>query len=316
MSHVLTEPETFCTSACPQTAPTRSSAKPCTSLARAFGSRTLSESTKARISASVARMPAAMAARLPRFWAKSMTVTRPPASSATARISRERPVGRAVVDRDQLQLLGRVVQRQERAQAGGDRLLLVEAGHDDGDPGLDAAILGGSIREREGETRQDVDRHHQPVDAEVEVGRDLGDEQDLVGDDHGDDRHQVGADQQMQLADAPGTGRAGVLARQRVGGTSEGMQHRGHSEAAGFRTVGTVQASRWALRRRLRDPRGVPSDPPRGLCLDRRDRNLRPGDASSEIRLPGGPQAAKNAAMPPRGAAGDRPARRDRGGPA
>ena len=54
------------------------------------GSSTLSESTKATISALVARMPAAIAARLPRFSGKSITRTRG-FSAATAWISASVP---------------------------------------------------------------------------------------------------------------------------------------------------------------------------------------------------------------------------------
>ena len=79
---------TLSTSAWPHTAPTFGSWKACTRMRIASFSSTESESTKAQISASVTRMPAAMAARLPRFSGKSMTLTRPPACSATLLSSR------------------------------------------------------------------------------------------------------------------------------------------------------------------------------------------------------------------------------------
>ena len=96
---------TLRTSAWPAIAPTFGSAKPCTSARIASGSSTLSESTKATISASVARMPAAIAARLPRFSGKSITRTRRLAGGDRSDLG-QRAVGGAVVDDDDLELLG------------------------------------------------------------------------------------------------------------------------------------------------------------------------------------------------------------------
>ena len=78
---------TFSTLACPHTAPTRRSASGWTSLRSASGAITESESTNATTSAVLSRMPAAIAARLPRFTGKSITRTRPPDSAATFCIS-------------------------------------------------------------------------------------------------------------------------------------------------------------------------------------------------------------------------------------
>ena len=62
----------FRTSACPVTAATRGSTNGRTISRRASGATDESESTKQMISASVARMPAAIAARLPRLCEKRM----------------------------------------------------------------------------------------------------------------------------------------------------------------------------------------------------------------------------------------------------
>jgi hypothetical protein len=55
----------------------------------------------------------------------------------------QRAVRRAVVDGDDLELVRRVVEREQRAQRLGDRRLLVERGHHDRDVRLDPGRLPG-----------------------------------------------------------------------------------------------------------------------------------------------------------------------------
>ena len=188
----------FSTSACPATAPTLGLAKCCTRMRRASGSSIESESTNAMISASVARMPAAIAARLPRFSGK---LDHPDAAAGVALDLAhldQRAVGRAVVDGHELELVGRVVELQQRPQRLRDRLLLVEARHDDRHARLDPVVLPRAVEEAQQEARQDVDRDAQPVDGEERIADQELDEERLVDDDPGDDRQQVGERERPQ----------------------------------------------------------------------------------------------------------------------
>ena len=92
------------------------------------------------MSASVARMPAAIAARLPRFCGKSMTRTRPLAVAATFRISTSvSSVEPSLTATISSLSAGYSSSSSERSDHG-DRRLLVEARHDDRDVRLDPVV--------------------------------------------------------------------------------------------------------------------------------------------------------------------------------
>ena len=97
----------------------------------ASGSSVESESTKHTISASVARMPAAIAARLPRLWEKRIACRFGKRRAANA--IRSRCVGRAVVDGEHGEQLRRVVEREDGGERRLDRGLLVHGRDHDGD---------------------------------------------------------------------------------------------------------------------------------------------------------------------------------------
>jgi hypothetical protein len=182
------------TSAWPQIAPTRSSAKPCTRRRSASGSTLLSESTKARISASVAL--AAVGAEVDHAHARLLVrdLDHP----------LQRLVGRAVVDGHQLELLRRVVEREQRAQRVGDHLLLVEGRHHDRDVRLDAGVARRAVGQRQQEAARDVRDDDQAVGHQRDVAAAVAEPQPVVGDGEGEQDRQVdgGGDARSAVGEA------------------------------------------------------------------------------------------------------------------
>ena len=88
-------------------------------------------------------MPAAIAARLPWFCRGRRSGRRRRIPGGGAQHHVPGVVGGAVVDHHDLELVGRVVERHAGIDGAGDRLALVEGGHDDRQGGSSPTSRGG-----------------------------------------------------------------------------------------------------------------------------------------------------------------------------